>query len=75
MIEVAAITLPPCMAPQPTKYPECKNAAFNGKDGTCSVFVAMGCCGFYLSSAAYGRYTKFDDASRAFLANHKETKP
>ncbi|GAG14938.1 unnamed protein product [marine sediment metagenome] len=42
---------PPCMDEKKiTSYPKCKMKAKNGNDGTCSIFVALGCHGFYPSS-------------------------
>jgi len=44
---------PPCMNPDvKTVYPQCKMTARNGKDGTCSILVAIGCHGFYPTSNA-----------------------
>lgn len=43
--------IPPCMdEKRKTEYPYCKMKAKDGNNGTCSIFVALGCHGFYPSS-------------------------
>ena len=44
---------PPCLNPKViTSFPRCKATAKDGKKGTCSIFVALGCHGYYRSSNA-----------------------